>query len=333
MIKIAIDMMGADSGPEVFCRSVEKYLAEHDDVSFILFGDKDLIEKSLSDECDKSRIEIRGTTGVIPMEIKPLDFLRSKDSSMYQAINAVKNKEADAVLSAGSTGGFLTGATIILRNIEGVGRAGLCTPFPTAIDGKGTVILDVGANNQNTAEDLYQFALMGRIYSESVLGVSNPSIYTLSNGVEEGKGPDEVVGCYKLLKERNFPGFKGNVEARNALDGTHDVIVTGGYSGNIFLKATEGMASMMNNLIKKSFKTNLITKIGYLFSSKGFKNMKKTMDYRRFGGAIFMGINGICVKAHGNSNEYAFYQAIGVAQKMADVGIVDKIKEGIENQQ
>ncbi len=327
MKRIAIDMMGSDKGPKVLSGAVKKYLKEHDDVSFLLFGD----EKELKEEFTSvERVEIRPTTAIIPMEIQPLDFLRSKSSSMYQAIMAVKNHEADAVLSAGSTGGFLTGATIILKNIPGILRAGLCTPFPTAKEGKGTVILDVGANNKNTGEELYQFAVMGRIYAENVLSMKDPSVYTLSNGVEEGKGSEEIVEAYHLLKERNLPGFSGNVEARYALDGNHDVIVTSGFAGNIFLKSTEGMASIMNQMIKDSFKMNLLTKIGYLFSSKGFKRMKTTMNYKRFGGAILLGVDGIVVKAHGNSDEYAFYQAIGVCDNMIKVDIVNRIKKELE---
>lgn len=327
MYKIAIDMMGSDEGPRQLSQAVDHYLKDNEDVSVLLYGDETILKDCFKDSLNLSRIQIVNTSSIIPMEIKPLEFLRAKDSSMYQAINAVKNGEADAVLTAGSTGGFVTGSTILLRNIDGVERAGLCSPFPTAKDGNGTVLLDIGANNYNSAEEVYQYGVMGRLYSKFVLGVQEPGVWILSNGTEEGKGTEEVVGAYQLMKERNLPGFKGNVEARNALDGTHDVIVTPGYAGNIFLKATEGMAKIMNDLIKQSFKTNLLTKIGYLFSSKGFKQMKKTMDYRRFGGAILMGINGVCVKAHGNSNEYAFYMAIGVCKKMIETQIVDRIKE------
>ena len=171
---------------------------------------------------------------------------------------------------------------------------------------------------------------MGKIYAEKVLSMKEPKIYTLSNGLEEGKGSDEIVEAYRLMKERSFPGFSGNVEARNALDGNHDVIVTSGFAGNIFLKSTEGMASMMNHMIKDSFKMNLLTKIGYLFSSKGFKKMKKTMDYKRYGGAILLGVDGIVVKAHGNSDYYAFYHAIQVADNMVKADIVNDIKKELE---
>ena len=332
MAKIAIDMMGSDAGPRVLAQSVIHYLKDDKEISFLLFGDENVLKPLFEDCPDKDRAEIHPTTTIIPMEIKPLDFLRAKTSSMYQAINAVKEGKADGVLTAGSSGGFVTGSTILLRTVEGVNRAGLCSPFPTKKMNVPCVVLDIGANNYNTSEELYQFGIMGRLYSQYVLGVKDPGVWILSNGTEEGKGTDEIVEAYHLMKERNLPGFRGNVEARNAIDGTHDVIVTPGFSGNIFLKATEGMGSIMNELIRESFKMNLLTKIGYLFASKGFKRMKKVMDYRRFGGAILMGINGVCVKAHGNSNEYAFYQAIGVCKKMIDVRIVDAIRKQFASQ-
>lgn len=325
--------MGSDSGPEILSQSVIHYLETNKDVSFLLFGNEKILH-SIFDGCkDKDRVEIHHTETIIPMEIKPLDFLRAKKSSMYQAINAVKEGKADAVLTAGSSGGFVTGSTILLRNVEGVLRAGLCSPFPTKKTGVPTVVLDIGASNYNTAEEVYQFGILGRIYSQYVLNVKDPGVWILSNGTEKGKGTDEVVEAYTLMEERKLPGFRGNVEAREVIDGTHDVVVSPGYAGNIFLKSTEGMGKVMNELIKESFKMNLLTKIGYIFSSKGFKRMKETMDYRKYGGAILLGIDGICVKAHGNSNEYAFYQAIGVCEKMIDCHIVDRIKEHFSSQE
>jgi glycerol-3-phosphate acyltransferase PlsX len=199
------------------------------------------------------------------------------------------------------------------------------------VKGRATVILDIGASNVNTAEDLYGFAKMGSLYASEILDLKNPSVYVLSNGTEEGKGTEEVVKAYELLKERNFPGFEGNVEARDALDGKHDVIVTSGFTGNVFLKAVEGTASMMNGMIKDAFKTSFGTKIGYLFAKKGFKEMKTRMDYRKYGGAILLGVNGVAVKAHGNSNAYAFYHAIDVAEKMAEKNIVNRIREAFHD--
>lgn len=329
MVKIAIDLMGSDLGEEELSKGVIDFMNKNNDTYFYLVGKKEKIEKIFSCQ-DKTKFEIINADKVIPMEIKPLDFLRAKTSSQYIAISLIKDGKADAVLSAGSTGGLVTGASLLLKNIDGISRGGIISPFPTAKFGKATVILDIGANNTNTSEDLYGFAKMGRLYSKEILGIENPSAYLLSNGTEEGKGTQEIVEAYKMLEERKFPNFKGNAEARNILDGEHDIIITPGFNGNILLKAVEGTASMMNQMIKDAFKTNLITKIGYLFSRKGFKNMKATMDYRKYGGAIFMGVNGVVVKAHGNSNAYAFYYGIDVAYKMVKSNIIEKIRKDFE---
>ena len=324
MIEIAVDMMGSDLGPTVLAKAVKDYHRENKDIHFTCFGKEDVLKEAFQGE---EGITIVNTTEVIPMEIKPLDFLRRKDSSMYRAIESVRNKTCQAVVSAGSTGGFISGATILLRNIPGVTRAGLCAAFPTYRKDKAAVILDVGANNVNTAEDLVCFAKMGRIYAKEVLKEENPKVYTLSIGLEEGKGTDEIVAAYKLLKESNFPEFMGNTEAREVLDGEHDVVVTPGFSGNILLKACEGTASLVSKLTKKAFLKNLFTKIGYLFAKGGFKDMKESMNYKKYGGAILLGVNGVAVKGHGNSDAYAFYNAIDVARRMVENHIVEKIEE------
>ena len=329
MAKIAIDLMGSDLGCEELSQAVKQYLIDSND-EVIIFGEK---EKLQSIFVNTRRLSIVDAKDVVPMEIKPLDFLRKKESSLYKAILAVKNGEADCIVTAGSTGGAIIGATFLLKNIEGVPRSGICAPFPTYIKDKACVILDIGANNINTPEDLVAYAKLGRIYAQEILHIQNPNSYVLSNGVEEGKGTEEVVKACSLLKERNFPGFQGNCEARNVLDGQHDIIVTSGFTGNIFLKATEGVASMMNQMIKDAFKHNLFTKIGYLFAKSGFKQIKETMDYRKYGGSILLGINGIVVKAHGNSNAYAFYNAIKVAKAMVDANITEKIHEAFYDKQ
>ena len=325
MRKIAVDIMGSDLGYEVLATGLKNYLKDNKDVSFLVFGDREKLMPVFSDV--SNRVEIEDAKDVIPMEIKPLDFLRKRESSMYKAILSVKEGRADAVVSAGSTGGFVTGCSLLLRNIPGVTRAGLISPFPTVVKGKATVLLDIGANNTNTPEDLVGFAKMGKLYAELVLKEKNPKTYLLSNGAEEGKGTDEIVQAYKLLKDMNFEGFSGNCEARDALDGKHDVIVMPGFSGNVLLKSAEGTFVCMNGLLKKAFTRNIFTKIGYLFVKGGIKDMKDTMDYRRYGGAILLGINGACVKAHGNSNAYAFYHAIRVADDMIKSSLLEKMKD------
>lgn len=217
--------------------------------------------------------------------------------------------------------------TLIVKNVEGVLRAGLCAPFLTVKKGKYVAILDIGASNENTAEELACFAKLGKIYSSTMWNIENPSVYLLNNGAEEGKGPDYVKGAYKLLKEDSSINFQGNVEARYVMDGKRDVVVSAGFPGNIYLKASEGMASNMNMLIKNAFSENIFSKIGYLLARRGFKHMKEIMNYKKVGGAIALGLNKVAVKAHGNSDGYAFEHALIMAYKMCKNHMVDAIKK------
>jgi len=321
MAKIALDMMGSDYGATKFIGGLKLYMEQDKETTFVCYGKKD----ELKELENNPRIEIVDCKDVVPMETTVLEFLRMKESSMYKTILSVKDKKCDGLVTAGSTPGFLTGCTLMLKNVQGVPRAGFCAPFPTAKKGKQTCILDIGASNENTADELVGFAKLGSLYASYILGYDNPSCYLLSNGTEKGKGLSESKEAYEILEKDTTINFKGNSEARNALDGEHDVIVSTGYPGNIFLKATEGTALMMNGMIKKAFKRNIFTKIGYLLAKKGFKEMKETMDYRQTGGAILLGINGVCVKTHGNSDEKFFYHSICLAKKMIDKNIVDKI--------
>lgn len=327
MIKIAVDMMGSDLGPSELSKGLLNYLKDNKDVAFVCFGEK----KQLSQLEGNSHIDIVDCPDVVPMEVGVLQLLKMKDSSMVRAIKYTQENNLDGVVTAGSTGGFITGSTLIFKNVAGVNRAGFCAPFMTAKKDKQVLILDIGASNSNTAEELVGFARLGSIYAEALLKESNPSVYLLSNGSEEGKGTEEIKEAYKLMKGSQQVNFLGNIEARDALDGRCDVVVTSGYPGNIFLKATEGCASMMNTMIKSAFKRNLFSKIGYLLSKKGFNEMKEHMDYRKIGGAILLGVNKAAVKAHGNSNAYAFYYAIDLAYRLAKNEIVDKITKEFRN--
>jgi glycerol-3-phosphate acyltransferase PlsX len=205
------------------------------------------------------------------------------------------------------------------------------SPFPTAIKGKKVTVLDIGANNENTPEQIVQFAKMGRIYSQKIINITEPKVFLLSNGAEDKKGSPEIKAAHKILRETNFPGFHGNIEGRDALSGEADVLVTGGFAGNVFLKSTEGVFVMMNNMIKAAFKRNILSKIGYLLSKKGFLEMKTTMDYKTTGGAMLLGVNGVVVKAHGSSDGFSFSYALEVALKMANADVIKLIKEGLTN--
>ena len=325
MIRIVVDAMGGDLGSTVIVDAVKNFLKDNNDVQITIVGKKEELSSL------ENIARVVDARDIVPMQAGALEVMRLKDSSMMKAIKIMKDEQLDAVVSCGSTGGFLSAATINLKMIPGVKRAALVAPFPTQIKGKNVVILDIGANNENSAEELCQFALMGRLYSKAVYNIETPNVYLLSNGAEEGKGAPEVKEAYKMLEKMRFEGFSGNIEARYALNGDADVVVADGFTGNVFLKASEGIAKMMSGMIKKAFKRNLWSKIGYLHVRKGIKEMSETMDYKSTGGAMLLGVNGNVVKAHGSSDARSFYCALRVAKKLAENDIVNKIKQGLEN--
>ena len=324
MKTIVVDMMGCDLGTKATVPGVIDFLKRNNDIKIIAVGRKDELSE-LEGLC-----EIIDTPDVVPMDAGAFEVMRMRKSSMIVAISTMIERGADAVVSAGSTGGFLTAATIKLKLIPGVERAALVSPFPTKIKEKKVTVLDIGANNENTPEQLAQFAVLGRVYSQKLFGIEEPKVYLLSNGAEEEKGSPEIKAAHQLLKERNFKGFMGNVEGRDALDGKADVIVTGGFAGNIFLKSVEGVASMMSGMMKTAFKRNLFSKLGYLFVRKGIKEMKETMDYKSVGGAMLLGVNGVVVKGHGSSDAYSFRCTLELARRMAIAEIVNNMKEGLK---
>ena len=326
-MKIAVDAMGGDNGSKPIVEAIKEFKKENQDVEIVVFGkEEELFELS-------SIAKIVNAPEVVPMEAGALEVLRMKNSSMCKAISTMKEENYDAVVSCGSTGGFLSAATLILKTIPGVKRSALVTAFPTKIKGKKVVVLDVGANNDNSPEELRQFAYMGKAYNEALFNTKEPKTYLLSNGAEEHKGSPLVKETHKLLKEDIFPGFMGNMEARDVLNGDADILVADGFSGNVLLKGMEGVAKMMSSMIKNNFKKNLWTKLGYLHVRKGFKDMSETMDYKSTGGAMLLGINGVVVKAHGNSDAYSFFNALRVAKLMVSYDVVNKIKEALNNGQ
>ena len=324
MVKIAVDTMGGDNGSKIVVTAIKDFLKKHKDVEIIAVGkEEELIEL-------KGLCEIVDARDVVPMTAGALEVLRMRNSSMVKAISLVKEGKAEAVVSCGSTGGFLSASTITLKMIPGVKRAALVTGFPVREKGKYLTVLDCGANIENSAEELTQFALMGRLYSKASCGIENPSVYLLCNGAEDEKGTNEIKEANKMLRQSNFPNFGGNIEAREAIMNQDvDVVVANGFNGNIFLKTAEGTAKFITNLLKESFKTNILTMIGYVFSKKGINKLKNQLDYKAIGGALLLGVNGVVVKGHGNSDAYSFNSALKVAYKMVKDEVVNHIKEGI----
>ncbi|MFA5283486.1 MAG: phosphate acyltransferase PlsX [Bacilli bacterium] len=323
MIKLVVDMMGSDGGSATTVQAVIDFLKENDDTEFFCVGNINELNRLK----DNNRVHLIASKGIIPMEAGALEALRARDSSMMVAIDTLMNERADGIISAGGTGAYLSSTTIKLKKIEGVSRPALVSPFPTKIKGKQVVVLDIGASNENSSLELVQFALMGRLYAQNVLGVNDPKVFLLSNGTESGKGSPIVKEAHSLLKNDKY--FKGNIEGREALYGDADVIVCDGFTGNVFLKTCEGVAKMMSGMMKDAFRRNIFSKCGYLLAKKGFNEMKETMDYKATGGAMILGVNGVVVKAHGSSDAFAFKCALNVAYKLAKNDITKKIREGI----
>ena len=325
-MKIAVDAMGGDNGSKPIIEAIKEFKKDHQDVEIVVFvKEEELFELS-------SIARIVNAPDIVPMEAGALEVIRMKNSSMCKAISTMKEENFDAVVSCGSTGGFLSASTLILKMIPGVKRAALVTAFPTKIKGKKVVVLDVGANNENSAEELLQFAHMGKAYNKALFNTENPKTYLLSNGAESHKGSPIVKEANKLLTDMKFEGFVGNMEARDVLNGDADILVADGFSGNILLKGMEGVAKMFGSMIKGAFKKNLWTKLGYLHVKGGFDNISETMDYKSTGGAMLLGINGVVVKAHGNSDAYSFKNALRVAYQMVSYDVVNKIKESLKNE-
>ena len=326
MIRLAIDMMGGDLGSQATLEGVRIFQRKHPgEIEFLLVGRKE--ELIGAEDC-----QVIDARDIVPVEAGVLDSLSMKESSMYKAVELVKEKKADGVISSGGTGAFLADATVMLRNIPGVTRACLVAPFPTKVKGKRVVVLDVGANNENSGAEISQFASMGSLYCQAVYGIKEPRVFVLANGSEADKGSPESKEAFKLLNENKRINFKGNIEARDIFSGEADVVATDGYSGNILLKGSEGTALLISQMIKKSFERNIFSKIGYLLSRKGFKEMSEIMGNESVGGALLLGVNGVVVKAHGNSDGESFYHAIEVAYALAKNNIVERIKEGLANE-
>lgn len=323
MIKLVVDMMGSDGGSATTVQAVIDFLNENNDTEFFCVGNISELNRLK----DNNRVRLIASKGIIPMEAGALEVLRAKDSSMMVAIDTLINESADGIISAGGTGAYLSSTTIKLKKIEGISRPALVSPFPTKIKGKQVVVLDIGASNENSSLELVQFALMGRLYAQNVLGVKDPKVFLLSNGTESGKGSPIVKEAHSLLKNDKY--FKGNIEGREALCGDADVIVCDGFTGNVFLKTCEGVAKMMSGMMKDAFRRNIFSKCGYLLAKKGFDEMKETMDYKATGGAMILGVNGVVVKAHGSSDAFAFKCALNVAYKLAKNDITRKIREGL----
>jgi len=324
-ITIALDAMGGDFGPEPI---IEGLIQALDEKKFktILVGNQDEILSFLPQYyLDSNFIEILHCEDIISMSDAATDALKRKNSSIYKAVEQVREGKANAVVSAGHSGATMTLSTLRIGRLEHVNKPPLATLMPNK-KGEKSLLLDVGAVTDCKARNLYEFAVMGSVYAKEIMGIHNPKIGLLSNGEEDSKGNELTKEVFGLLKE--IDGFIGNIEGHDIFNGKVDVVVTDGFTGNIVLKTSEGVASTIIDLMRQNIKKSIPAKIGaLLMKRKVFTNLKKKIDYAEYGGAPLLGVNGCAIISHGSSNAKAIKNAIFQAIKFSKSDINKKIKD------
>lgn len=332
-MKIIVDAMGGDNAP---LEIVKGALAgqKHWGVDIVLTGDENAIREALT-RCGQPEVpagmEIISTSQTVEMCDDPATvFRRKKDTSMGVGLTMLREGQGDALVSAGSTGALLTGATLITKRIHGIRRAAMAPVIPTTTG--RAVLIDCGANAECTPEYLVQFAYLGNFYAQQVLGLAKPRVGLLNIGAEDSKGTDlqkQTLARLRQAAEEGHLHFIGNIEAKEAIKGGCDVIVTDGFSGNILLKTMEGVGSFAGSALKGMFKKNLLTKLAALAVMPGLNDFKAKLDPNKVGGTAFIGIARPVIKAHGASNAEAIENAIGQAAAFARSGLIEKIEENV----
>ncbi|MBO4962331.1 MAG: phosphate acyltransferase PlsX [Clostridia bacterium] len=330
-MKIVLDTLGGDLGYKEHVAGAIEALKLKEDFSVILVGIKEELEAELAlYSYDKSRIEVVGCTETITCEDAPMEAIRKKkDSSVVVAYKLLKEQEdCSALVSTGSTGAVLAGGIFKLGRIKGLSRPSLGPLIPTLRGGK-VMLTDSGANVDCKPINLVQFAIMASSYMKNVCGIENPRVALLSNGTEDAKGCELTKEVFKLLSNTPNINFVGNMEAREIVSGNYDVVVADGFHGNIALKGLEGGAKVVTTLLKEGIKSSFMAKIGYLFMKKLIGGMKEKIDFNKIGGAVFMGLEKIVIKAHGASDRDCITKCIMQATEAVDKGVVEAIKQGI----
>jgi glycerol-3-phosphate acyltransferase PlsX len=328
---ISLDAMGGDLGPDMVLPGAELAAIRHPEYRFLLFGDRNRIDPILAKLPRlAAKSEIRHTDVWIAMDDKPSKALRHGrgKSSMWQAIHAVKDGEAQAAVSAGNTGALMAMARFVLKTLPGVSRPAIAAVWPT-LRGE-SIVLDVGATIGADANDLVEFAVMGEAMSRAMFGLERPTVGLLNIGVEEIKGVEEVRNADQMLRDSKLPiEYCGFVEGDDIGKGTVDVVVTEGFTGNIALKTAEGTAKQLTVYLKMALNRTLLSKLGALLASGAFSMLRDRMDPRKHNGGVFLGLNGVVVKSHGGTDALGFATAIDVAIDMARNELVAKISHDI----
>lgn len=328
-MKIAVDAMGGDDAPDVVVAGVERARDEDTRLEFLLFGDEQRVRPLIKND---ERITLVPTTEEISGNEAPVQVIRrKKDASMVRAARAVKDGEADALLSLGSTGALLAAGLFIVGRIKGVDRPGLMPTLPAATNDHGFVMLDVGANADNRPVHLYQYAVMGNFYAKDVRGIDNPRVGLLNNGTEEHKGDELHQEAHKLLANAAGLNFIGNVEATGLLDGVADVVVTDGFTGNAALKAVEGTAHTLLHALKDTIMNSGVKgKLGGLLLRNEIRGVADKFDASRYGGAVLLGLQAPVVKAHGAADARTVYYTIKQVADMVDKQTIAKFVQYFE---
>lgn len=333
-MKIILDAMGGDNAPQApvlgAIEAVKRYNA---DIILVGRGQEilEVLKKNGLDTLPEG-VEIAHADDVVDMHDDPASVIhKRKNSSMIIGLKMLADGKGDAFVSAGSTGALLTGATLLVKRVRGIRRAAMAPAMPTKA-GTKVIICDCGANAECTPEFLLQFGLVASAYSKFTLGVENPRVGLLNIGSEESKGTQLQKDAYALLKDasdRGLLNFTGNVEARDVPLGAVDVVVCDGFSGNILIKSIEGTAMFMGSMLKRMFKKNLGSKLGYLLCKSGVQDMMKLLDYREIGGTQFLGIKKPVIKAHGSSDALAFRNAVKQAMTAAEGDFTAQLEKNL----
>ncbi|MHB1405492.1 MAG: phosphate acyltransferase PlsX [Desulfitobacteriaceae bacterium] len=322
-MRIALDAMGGDYAPGEIIKGAVKAAQAYPRMEIILVGQSVRINPLLSNI--PANMSLLEASEVIGMDEHPAQAVRKKkDSSIVVATRLVKEKKADAVVSAGSTGAQMASALLGLGRVKGVERPGIATVLPTLAGGK--LVLDVGANPDAKPEHLLQYAQMGSIYAHHIMGIENPRIALLNIGTEESKGNELTQHAYPLLQASSL-NFSGNIEGRDVPYGRADVVVCDGFVGNVVLKTAEGLAGALFELIKDKITSTPVRKLGALAVKPGLKEIARMMDYAEYGGSPLLGVNGISIVCHGSSKEKAIFNAIRVAGECAEAGLTELIAQ------
>lgn len=332
-MRVAVDAMGGDSAPGVVIRGTIGCLKDNDDISIFLVGK----EKEIKKEFRKNKFNFPGNLEIVNAHEHVLMrehffsyWKKREKTSIKKALDLVKSQKAQAMVSAGNTGAVMAMSKDVLGTLRLIDRPALALLMPT-LTGQ-SLILDVGANVDPKPKNLVQFAIMGKVFMENVMGIKNPRIALMSIGEEEAKGNELIKTTYQHLKAMNI-NFVGNVEGRDVFNGAADLIVTDGFTGNVTLKVTEGTVDIVLALLKREIMSSIVARVGFFLLSNAIRRIQKKMDYAEYGGALLLGVNGIVIIGHGSSNEKAIHNAIVLSKRFIKENILGKITEEIERLQ